>query len=273
VTNKRNQDLGIFNFAALVLLTIIGCTDPASTGSNPICVPGEVPSCDPTATKVVQCHPTGANWMIVEVCPTNQACENGVCAPLFRGPVPTSDTTQPDTTSYNDTENIANDGLENPEDILVAETQQSDIEPEDTLPDTSPECTTNEDCDAGNTCENGICMSDDQGQCCDAWGGKGCKDNDCQDTVCNAVPSCCTTIWNTECSALAGDLCGCLGDCCLAWGGIGCSDATCQEAVCNAASTDCCGGPWNGVCAALAETECLELCAEDENDENADQNK
>ena len=271
MTNRRNQDLGILIIAALTLLMIVGCTDPASTDSNPICVPGEAATCDPTATKVVQCHPTGANWMIVEVCPTNQACENGVCAPLFQGPVPITDITESDTTE-NDADGQPIDTTGNDEDTVIADTQNTDSASEDTAPP-PPECTTDEDCGEDELCENEICMLEIKGECCDAWGGKGCADDECQNTVCEQIPSCCATIWNTECSALAGELCGCVGDCCLAWGGIGCSDATCQEAVCNAASTDCCGGPWNGVCAALAETECQELCSEEENDETADQNK
>jgi len=214
--------------------------------------------------------------MIVKVCPTNQGCENGVCAPFFRGPVPATDITESDTHETDSVESDITAAIDSNsgDDIISTDAPQTDVAPGDTLADVaSSVCETDEECDEGESCESPFCLPEEQGECCDAWGGKGCNDNDCQDLVCNENASCCATIWNTECSALAGSLCGCLGDCCLAWGGVGCSNETCYETVCEVASTDCCNGPWNGVCAALAETECPTVCTGDDELDEAEQDK
>ncbi len=65
-----------------------------------------------------------------------------------------------------------------------------------------------------------LCPVGATGDCCDLAGllEAGCGDRVCCETVCEIVPSCCTTQWTADCAAIAQDLeiCNCVpGACCV----------------------------------------------------------
>ena len=47
--------------------------------------------------------------------------------------------------------------------------------------------------------------------CCAGGDGLGCDFGVCEDSVCNAIPSCCLVNWNAICDAAAADMCDCCG--------------------------------------------------------------
>ena len=104
----------------------------------------------------------------------------------------------------------------------------------------------------------------DKGPCCipsDATSG--CTDPTCETAVCATQPSCCDTLWDASCAALAESTCGALcapQSCCEAHGDTrGCDDATCEASVCGE-NPACCAEVWSAPCAATAETLCSDLC-------------
>ena len=128
---------------------------------------------------------------------------------------------------------------------------------------TLPECCTDEwdqACvDAAADCY--VCRS---GPCCDSNLTPGCEPelagyDYCQNTVCTEQPSCCDTIWDASCAALADEYCPGLcsaGSCCTIHASSpGCSDSTCRDDVC-AMKPDCCTVGWTPWCKALAERFC-----------------
>ncbi|MBX3356692.1 MAG: hypothetical protein KF724_13435, partial [Phycisphaeraceae bacterium] len=64
--------------------------------------------------------------------------------------------------------------------------------------------------------------------CCFAWGGIGCDDQNCQDTICSFDPFCCDVAWDGICAAAANDFCP---DICFTFppqfGSISCGETIC----------------------------------------------
>lgn len=65
------------------------------------------------------------------------------------------------------------------------------------------------------TCEMDTCdLTPSSGDCCDAHGGTGCNDSECETTVCETYGFCCDVTWDLICVDYAFNLCGdlCMGD-------------------------------------------------------------
>jgi len=60
------------------LATIGGCASETVETSTLVCTPGER-KCDETSTKILECHPTGAAWSLVNYCSADAFCVNAVC--------------------------------------------------------------------------------------------------------------------------------------------------------------------------------------------------
>lgn len=117
---------------------------------------------------------------------------------------------------------------------------------------------------AGNTNGIGNCFVP---KCC---GGPGCYsgancracgDRGCASAVCAYRASCCTTLWDAECAALANAVCinkePCPTDasCNTINRGPGCDDPSCCNAVC-ALDPHCCTVRWDNPCVQTARTIC-----------------
>lgn len=93
----------------------------------------------------------------------------------------------------------------------------------------------------------------------------GCGDSACCAGVCAADPTCCDTVWDGACVALARQLCRtppgenwacpCVGACTEAHENPGCSDGSCCNIVCNV-DPYCCEESWDGSCAQSARQYC-----------------
>ncbi len=144
-------------------------------------------------------------------------------------------------------------------------------------------------CEDGESCidcplDCGGCV----GFCCALHPYPGCFDAACQGCVCGYDGACCQTVWDEECVALVNDECagacpecsvcgdgvcgfdescvlcaedcgGCPGDCCYDNGSPGCEATDCQSCVCQL-DLECCTGPWDAECVALAASECVDTC-------------
>lgn len=90
----------------------------------------------------------------------------------------------------------------------------------------------------------------------------GCDDAGCCDRVCR-VPGfeyCCQTGWDEDCVRAAVEFCDQCGDaqtgsCFVQHGSPNCNNVDCCEAVCDVDSF-CCNVGWDGVCVAIAVSEC-----------------
>lgn len=117
---------------------------------------------------------------------------------------------------------------------------------------------------------SGPCGLRDAGSCFEPSAAPGCADALCCESVCAALPECCSDGWDEFCVIAAFQLCdppvasGCIHD-----------DPTCAELVCRRLP-DCCDVAWDETCLALEAVLCAcpdgcgipeeELCGEDEND-------
>lgn len=105
------------------------------------------------------------------------------------------------------------------------------------------------------------------GDCCAPHFGPACDGAACTECVCAQFPSCCTWMWDQQCSNAAKESCSgaCAcppepkGDCCKAHTGTGCSNAACEACVC-AADSNCCDATWDGICAGVLASECQSEC-------------
>lgn len=97
--------------------------------------------------------------------------------------------------------------------------------------------------------------------CCEANGGNGCDDQECQDLVCFLDPLCCLDPpfgWNQSCADSAQGLCTICGvsDCCtIRPDETGCDDPSCESIVC-AQDPTCCDTQWGINCLLLALGSC-----------------
>jgi len=113
-------------------------------------------------------------------------------------------------------------------------------------------------CVSPNTCPA-------EGSCFSPHNGPGCDDATCCNSVCSFDSSCCTNRWDSECSALADNLCvvqepdwrcPCIGSCFNPHPDTpGCEDYSCCSAVC-AELPDCCTVGWDLACSTLARQRC-----------------
>lgn len=101
--------------------------------------------------------------------------------------------------------------------------------------------------------------------CCEAHGGNGCDDPECQGLVCAGNPLCCFDPpiggWNQTCADSAQGLCTICGasDCCITHPTPGCDDPSCESAVC-AIDPACCDTGWNVACLITALSIPCEAC-------------
>ena len=105
-----------------------GCSTNTVNTSTVVCNPGEQ-ICDDAATRVLECHPNGAAWVILDHCAETQVCLDATCV----GEVPTSavsdaidesdsdagedaEPTEEDAQSEGDSEQVSPEESESPED-------------------------------------------------------------------------------------------------------------------------------------------------------------
>ena len=97
--------------------------------------------------------------------------------------------------------------------------------------------------------------------CCEAHGGNGCDDQECQDLVCAGNALCCFDPpiggWIQSCADSALGLCTICGasDCCITNPTPGCDDPSCESIVC-AQDRTCCDTQWGINCLLLALANC-----------------
>ena len=103
------------------------------------------------------------------------------------------------------------------------------------------------------------------GSCCVGHGGPGCNNTTCCNLVCTADFLCCIA-WDSDCAALADQICGSVcagscypgtGDCCTAHAGGGCEIENCCDLVCLNMPV-CCESGWSAACAVRAGQICDE---------------
>jgi hypothetical protein len=100
------------------------------------------------------------------------------------------------------------------------------------------------DCDDGDACTNDGCAISGSSNCCEAHGGLGCDNAECQAVVCGADPFCCDTTWDGICAGEAADLCGDLCFAICTHTPIDCADGDgCTEDSCDPATGGCMSTP------------------------------
>ena len=155
------------------------------------------------------------------------------------------------------------------------------------------------------SCGDGVCFGDGEdcescaedcgacppkGDCCEAHGGVGCDDAECEALVCGADGFCCALAWDEVCASIAAGSCaacggtppvcgdgaceptescgGCPedcgvcpepGDCCQLTGAAGCTDPVVEACTC-AEDSWCCDTEWDQACVDLAATSCGLVC-------------
>lgn len=107
----------------------------------------------------------------------------------------------------------------------------------------------------------------DMADCCSPHDTLGCDELSCQTCVCSIDSTCCTEVWDEQCSLEAAEecgtrcSCGSLSDCCLGREEPGCEVSTCESCVCGVDSS-CCDDIWDGTCTDIASNpdECGSSC-------------
>lgn len=105
------------------------------------------------------------------------------------------------------------------------------------------------------------------GSCSEAHDNPGCADASCCNIVCQADPTCCEVVWDTQCANFARIYCcgpigcgsGCNGPCLIPHETPYCDDPYCCDAVCRADPL-CCSYSWDALCVAVAYERCARGC-------------
>ena len=72
------RPLGLGAFGLLIAALLCGCSTEIVDISTVVCQPG-TRKCDSTSTRVLECHPNGAAWVLVKYCTDKNFCVNGSC--------------------------------------------------------------------------------------------------------------------------------------------------------------------------------------------------